>query len=340
MIEIKNLYKTYGSGDSKVEALKDINLTIEKGDIYGIIGLSGAGKSSLVRCINLLERPDSGQVIINGVDLVQTNKNELRFARKQIGMVFQHFNLLMSKTVFDNVAFPLVVANKPRDYIEKRVSELLDLVGLSDKRNVYPAMLSGGQKQRIGIARAIVAEPELVICDEATSALDPATTKSILSLLKLINERLNITIIVITHEMEVIKDICNHVAILEDGYITEKGSVRDTYVNPKTSTGKEFFKSIDTELTSEVYLRAIDDNAIVLKTIFLGDRSTDPYICQMIRLYDVDVAILLGKIQQIEATLIGTLVIKVKGDLKNIDASIRYLQDNEVIVEVLHNGLH
>lgn len=337
MVEIKQLYKTYGSGNNKVEALKGIDLTIEDGEIYGIIGLSGAGKSSLVRCINLLEQPDSGKVIINGVDLIKISKSNLRDSRKRIGMIFQHFNLLMNSTVYDNIAFPLKLVRKPKDYIDKKVNELLSLVGLEEKKNAYPSMLSGGQKQRVGIARALASEPSIIMCDEATSALDPATTKSILQLLKVVNKKLNMTIIIITHEMEVIKEICDKVAILENGQIVEKGKISDIYVSPKTKTAQKFFKSVDTELDNDIYQKAISNDGVVVKAVFVGEKSTDPYISNMIKSHNVEVAILLGNIQHMENMLVGTLVIKIKGEKKDIDSSIDYLKNNNVLVEVLND---
>lgn len=337
VIEIKDLYKTYGSGENSVEALKGINLQISDGEIFGIIGLSGAGKSSLVRCINLLEMPTSGEILVDGVNLSKVPIKELRGARKKIGMIFQHFNLLMNSTVFDNVAFPLKLAKKDKGFIEKRVKELLELVGLEDKKDFYPAQLSGGQKQRVGIARAIADEPSLIMCDEATSALDPATTKSILELLKEINKKLNMTIIIITHEMDVIRQICDKVAILEQGKIVESGNVIDMYVKPKSKVAQRFFKSVDTELENDVYKAAVSGEGVVVKTIFMGDRSTDPYINDMIKKCNVDVAILLGNIQSMENMLIGTLVIKITGSDENIEGAIKYLKDRDVQVEVLNN---
>lgn len=337
MVEIKQLYKTYGKGNDKVEALKGIDLKIEKGEIYGIIGLSGAGKSSLVRCINLLEKPDKGEVIVDGVDLTKVPKKDLRNARKKIGMVFQHFNLLMNSTVYENIAFPMMLIKKPKDYIDKKVMELLQLVGLEDKKDFYPAMLSGGQKQRVGIARAIAAEPNIIMCDEATSALDPSTTKSILQLLKVINKKLNMTIIIITHEMEVIKEICDKVAILEAGKIVEKGNVTDIYINPETKTAQRFFKSVDTEIDNDIYQKAVSSGGTVIKAVFIGEKSTDPYISNMIKTHNVEVAILLGNIQHMDNMLVGTLVIKINGEEQDIKDSIEYLKKNKVLVEVLNN---
>lgn len=332
---IKNLYKTYGEGSSKVEALKNINIEIERGEIFGIIGLSGAGKSSLVRCINLLEVPERGEVLINGKDITKISKKELRAERKNIGMIFQHFNLLMNSTVYDNIAFPLKLIKTPKDQIDKRVGELLEIVGLADKKDVYPAQLSGGQKQRVGIARAIATQPDIIMCDEATSALDPETTKSILQLIKEINQNLKVTVIIITHEMEVIKQVCDRVAVLDSGSVVETGSVSDVYINPETETAKKFFKSVDLELDNRVYNKALKEKGTVIQAIFRGDKSTDPYISQMITQFDVEAAILLGNIQSMENMLVGTLVLRVDGKEENVKAAVNYLKDNGVIVEVV-----
>ncbi len=333
MVLIENLIKTYGEGQNKVEALKGIDLHIEKGEIFGIIGLSGAGKSSLVRCINLLEKPTSGSIKIDGLEIMNLSKKELRQERKKIGMVFQHFNLLMNSTIYENVAFPMKIDKKPKEYIKKRVEELLDLVGLLDKKDMYPSMLSGGQKQRVGIARAIANSPSIIVCDEATSALDPETTQSILNLLKDINKKLGITIIIITHEMDVVKQICNKVAILEKGKIAEYGLVSDIFINPKTDIAKSFFDSVDVKLENDIYQKALDGKGIVIKAIFIGEKSTAPYISRMISTYNVEVSILLGNIQHMDDNLVGTLVIKITGADEDIKKSIEYLKQNEVIVE-------
>ncbi|MDA5108442.1 ATP-binding cassette domain-containing protein [Brevibacillus thermoruber] len=245
MIVISNLNKTYKTPKGIVTALENINLRIEKGDIFGIIGFSGAGKSTLIRCLNRLEEPDSGSIEIEGKVITQLNQTELQQARRKIGMIFQQFNLLDSKTVFQNVAFPLKVAGHPKPYIQKRVREILDLVQLSDKENVYPFQLSGGQKQRVGIARALVNEPDVLLSDEATSALDPQTTYSILELLKDINRKLHLTIVLITHELDVLQHICNNMAVIENGRIVETGSVDKFFLNPESDTAKRFVKIIE-----------------------------------------------------------------------------------------------
>lgn len=240
MIKITNIKKTYKSKDGNVNALDDINLNINKGDIYGIIGPSGAGKSTLIRIINLLEKPTSGEILIDGTDLTKLSKNELREERKEIGMIFQTFNLMNNSTVSENIAFPMVISHIDKNIIKKRLDELLELVGLKDKENIYPAKLSGGQKQRVGIARSLANNPKILLCDEPTSALDPVTTKSILELLKDINKKLGITIVLITHQMEVIKTICNKTAVIENGLIVEEGLTQDILSNPSSETLKSF----------------------------------------------------------------------------------------------------
>src|SRR5574344_1273422 len=238
MIKLSHIEKTYDSPSGPVKALKGIDLEIARGEIYGIIGLSGAGKSTLVRCINLLERPTAGSVIVDGKEMTTLNDTELREARKTIGMIFQHFNLLSTATVYDNIAFPLKLAGLSSDKIREKVEPLLKLVGLENKAHQYPGQLSGGQKQRVGIARALATNPKVLLCDEATSALDPQTTRAILALLKDINQKLGITIIIITHEMSVIQQVCHKVAIIDDGIIAESGAVEEIFVNPKTEAAR------------------------------------------------------------------------------------------------------
>ncbi len=253
MITIQGLSKTFNTADGKVYALRNINLQIEEGDIFGVIGFSGAGKSTLIRCLNRLEEPDGGIIRIGGQEITALNKQQLREARKRIGMIFQHFNLFDSKTVFDNIAFPLEVAGLSNPQIRGRVEELLELVELTEKTNAYPCQLSGGQKQRVGIARALANNPEVLLSDEATSALDPKTTYSILELLRNINQKLKLTIVLITHEMDVLRRICNHVAVIEDGTITEMGAVKDLFTHPQTDTTRLFVQS-DIELQQNNYV--------------------------------------------------------------------------------------
>ncbi|MEG0152046.1 MAG: ATP-binding cassette domain-containing protein, partial [Cellulosilyticaceae bacterium] len=340
LIEIKNLSKVYTSGGQAVEALKDINLHVEKGDIYGIIGLSGAGKSSLVRCINLLEEPTSGEILINSllgnstIDITKISKCELREARKKIGMIFQHFNLLMNSTVYENVAFPLKLSKKSKSEIDKKVCELLEVVGLTDKKDMYPSMLSGGQKQRVGIARALANNPEIILCDEATSALDPTTTESILSLIKDINEKYNITVVVITHEMDVIKKLCNKVSVLEKGLVVEKGNVVDVFSDPKTKTSRDFLKDMVLEAPVEV-IKSLKQDEKLLRLFFKGNEANEPIVSRLSRTYDLDISIIAGNIETIQGIQLGNLIIKVSGDNDKISKSLEYLKDINLKVEVI-----
>lgn len=338
MIELKNIYKTY---DSKTHALFDINLTINKGEIYGIIGQSGAGKSTLIRCINMLEAPTSGQVIINGKDITKLSEKSLRNERKKIGMIFQHFNLLSNRTVYKNIAFPLELSDIPKNEQEKRINEMLELVGLSEHKNKYPSQLSGGQKQRVGIARALITKPSILLSDEATSALDPETVKSILNLLKDINKKLGITIVMITHQMEVIKMIADHVAVIEKGKIIEKGSVINLFSNPKTETLKKFIGSTSLELpeNSEFYKmkkeKQSPSDKMIVSLSFKGKVTNEPIIAYLIRFYNLNVSILYGNIDYIQETPFGTLIILLNGAEKDIENSFKYLKTLPIESEVL-----
>ena len=268
MIEIRNLSKSFAGSDNTVDALKNISLTIDDGDIYGIIGMSGAGKSTLVRCINMLERPTSGQVLIDGTDMAKLSPAELRRARRDITMIFQGFNLLMQRNCLANICFPLELAGVKRSEAKKRAKDLLELVGLPDKAKAYPAQLSGGQQQRIAIARALATDPKVLLCDEATSALDPKTTASILELIRDINRRLGITVIIITHQMNVVEDICNRVAILENGEVVEEGQVSEVFSRPKSSAARRMvFPDSDNELLSA------EGGERVIRLVFNGSRS-------------------------------------------------------------------
>ncbi len=335
MIEIKNLVKKYPTKNGEVTAINNINLTINDGEIFGIIGLSGAGKSSLVRCINLLEKPTSGEILVDGVCLSKANGRDLQNERKKIGMVFQHFNLLMNKTIFENIAFPMRISKKSKEEIEKRVPELLELVGLADKKDLYPSNLSGGQKQRVGIARALATNPSLIMCDEATSALDPSTTKQILELLKEVNEKLGITIIIITHEMDVIKSICDKVAIMEYGNIIENTTVHEILLRPKTEAAKQFFGKVDLQTDNKIYKKAIETNGVLISALFEGELSVEPYISRMIKNFDIEASILLGNIEDINHSLIGHLVLKLEGENDKIQEGIKYLKQNNITVEVI-----
>lgn len=339
MIEIVNLNKIYESDTEKIQALKDVSLSVKKGEIYGIIGLSGAGKSSLLRCINLLEKPTSGEILINGKDMTRLNPSELRDARKKIGMIFQHFNLLNNSTVFENIAFPLEISGVSKAEKDKRVNELLEVVDLTSKKDSYPSQLSGGQKQRVGIARALANNPEIILSDEATSALDPTTTESILNLLKEINKKLGITIVAITHEMDVIKKLCDTVAVMEDGVIVETGSVIDIFSNPATTTSQRFLKDMLAVLPEGILIDDDNYEEEYVRAAFIGEDANKPFISNMVKRYDVDAAIISGNIENIANTQIGNLLIKVSGKKDQVAGAIDYLNKNNIKVEVLRNEL-
>lgn len=331
MIRIEKLNKVFKDKNGDVHALRDIEINIEKGDIYGIIGLSGAGKSTLIRCINRLEEPTSGKVIIDGNDIMTLNKSELAVLRKRIGMIFQHFNLLSRKTCEKNIAFPLEISKCSKSYIEKRVDELLDLVDLKDKKKAYPNQLSGGQKQRIAIARALATKPDILLCDEATSALDPTTTKSILKLLKDINEALGITIVIITHQMEVIKEICNKVAIISDGRLVEHGNTYDVFFNPKSKEAKNFFKDISIELEDNIH--AINRDGRLIKVTFPESSADKPIISDTIKKFGIEANIIAGHIDNIQGKSYGQLVISLKGKDDELKDAISYLSSQQLLVE-------
>ncbi len=342
MIKIRNLQKKYCSQSGPVSALKEINLKIGEGEIFGIIGPSGAGKSTFVRCLNLLEKPTSGEVIVAGQDLTKLSKNRLREARKEIGMIFQNFNLLNSRTIAENVAFPLEIADEDKKKIKDKVRELLKLVGLADKADNYPAQLSGGQQQRVGIARALANDPQVLLCDEATSSLDPETTHSILELLKKINNKLGITIVLITHEMEAIKEICTKVAVLEAGQIIEEGDIIDIFTSPKAEVTKRFVQGIiNANVPKELLSRVTVVNpkkGRLIKISFIGDSAGKPIVSNLVHKYNVNANILYGNIDKIQNTSFGTLIIELTGDLDQIKRAMKYLsEDLEVKMEVIED---
>ncbi|MDX8336169.1 methionine ABC transporter ATP-binding protein [Candidatus Cetobacterium colombiensis] len=340
MIQLKNIIKTYQNKGENIEALKELSFDFKKGEITGIIGYSGAGKSTLLRCINLLENPTSGEIIIDGVVLNNLNSKELRETRKKIGMVFQHFNLMRSRTVAKNIAYPLKGSGLSKKEIDERVNELLDLVGLKDKKDSYPSQLSGGQKQRVGIARALANKPNLILCDEATSALDPETTVSILKLLKKINKDLGVTIVLITHQMEVIKEICDSVIVMEDGIVKEEGDIIDIFSKPQAPITKRFLSTVFNNDKISNYLEniSIKEEEKIVKLAYIGSNTEDAYISRISRDYSVDASILFGNIEIIKETPVGNLVIKLGGAEKNILNSIEYLNKNNIYTEVLKNG--
>lgn len=341
MIRVEHLTKEYSSAQGKVKALENISLHIPQGAIYGIIGLSGAGKSTLVRCLNLLEKPSSGRVLVQGQDLTQLSDKDLRSARQKIGMIFQHFHLLQSRTVAENIAFPLEIAGFPKEEIKTRVNELLPLVGLEDKANSYPPQLSGGQKQRVGIARALATKPQVLLSDEATSALDPQTTLSILNLLKNINQTLGLTIVIITHEMKVIKEICTDVAVIHEAQIVEHGPVESVFVNPQSAIAKEFTSTVfPNELPPELLrnLAAHRDSEII-RLNFLGTSVADPVISDLVRTCNVQANILYGSIDHLRSTLFGTLTLELQGTPDQLDKAHAYLSERELQMEVIQRAL-
>lgn len=338
MIELKKIYKTF---DSKTYALENINLTIPDGSIYGIIGQSGAGKSTLIRCINMLERPTSGQVLVDKKDMTKLSEKDLRLKRKKIGMIFQHFNLLSNRTVFENIKFPLELSDFSKEEKETRINSMLKLVGLEEHKNKYPSQLSGGQKQRVGIARALINEPSILLSDEATSALDPETVDSILALLKNINKQLGITIVMITHQMEVIKKIADYVAVIEKGKIIEKGSIINIFLNPKTETLKKFIGSSNFKIPkdSDFYnickTKKSHRDKTVVSLSFKGEITNNPIISHLIRFYNLDISILYGNIDYIQETPFGTLIVLIDGSELNINNAFKYIKNLSIESEVL-----
>lgn len=339
-IELKNVNKIFSTKAGKVKALNNISLEINQGDIYGIIGYSGAGKSTLVRLLNGLEFSTNGEVIVQKQNVKQLSSRELRQFREKIGMIFQHFNLLWSRTVLENILLPLEIAGIAKSERKTRAAELVNLVGLKGKETAYPSQLSGGQKQRVGIARALANEPKILLCDEATSALDPQTTDEILELLLKINQTLNLTIVLITHEMHVIQKICNHVAVMENGQVIEAGNVIDIFKKPKTEVTKRFVMQEtdgdreETEGIINELLKQYPQGSIVRLT-FHGEQVKLPIISQLIKKYEVDISIIYGNINQTKQGAIGSLYIQLLGEEENIKKTIQALQKFKVETEVI-----
>lgn len=334
MITLEKVNKVYSNG---LHAVKDVSLKVNKGDIFGIIGLSGAGKSSLIRLINRLEEPTSGKIFINGENVLEFNKKQLLKRRKKIGMIFQHFNLLSSRTVEENVAFALEIANWNKNEIKERVAMLLDIVGLSDKAKYYPSQLSGGQKQRVSIARALANNPDILLSDEATSALDPKTTKSILELIKKIQQKFSLTVVMITHQMEVVKEVCNRVAIMSDGRIVEEGGVHHIFADPKNEITKELISYVHQQTDTEIdYLHHRGKKIVKVK--FLGTSTQEPIISKVIKEYGIDISVLGGTIDKLATMNIGHLYLELDGDLSAQDKAIELMGTMDVIVEVIYNG--
>ena len=334
MINLNGVGKTFHQKGREIVALIPTNLHIKQGEIFGIVGYSGAGKSTLLRCINLLETPSCGEVIVDGQIVNKLNRTDLRLYRQKIGMIFQQFNLLSSKTVAENIAFNLKAGDVDSKEIPKRIDELLELVGLIDKKNVYPNQLSGGQKQRVGIAKALANNPKVLLCDEATSALDPITTKQILTLLKEINKKLGLTIILVTHEMEVIKQICDNVAVMESGQIIEQNSAYEIFSNPTTKLMKEFISNLHSDDDFEESLVARSKEETIIKVIFKGDAAKEPLIQTLANKYSVTTNILAGRIEYIQNKQLGSLTFSIDGEVEKCADFINYLVDNVEDVEV------
>ena len=341
MLELKHITKTFDTDAGPVTAVNDVSLTINQGEIFGIIGFSGAGKSTLVRCINLLERPTSGEVVIDGTDLTRLSDADLRVVRRRIGMIFQHFNLMPSRTVFDNIALALRHSGLDKAARAKKIESLLELVGLSDKINAYPAQLSGGQKQRVAIARALANDPKVLLCDEATSALDPQTTRSILRLLKEVNEKLKLTIVVITHQMGVIKEICDRVAVMKTGRIVEEGSILEILAHPKDALTKDF---INTANNVKKFLEVVKSGALAdelkpgdkaLLLTYLGKSAGEPMVVALYERFGVKANIVFGNIDFIAGQALGKLGVVLSGTPESIAAAEDYLKNNGVTIEEL-----
>ena len=338
MIELLNVSKRFTTKNRIVQALSNVSLTVEKGEIFGVIGTSGAGKSTLIRCVNLLEKPNEGKVIVDNVELTKLSEAQLTLERRKIAMIFQHFNLLSSRTVFDNVAFPLELEGKSKSEIKEKVDSLLELVGLKEKAKDYPANLSGGQKQRVAIARALANDPKVLLCDEATSALDPATTKSILQLLKSINQKLNLTILLITHEMEVIKSICDKVAVIDNGQLVEQGKVEQIFIHPEKEITKGFIQaSLNVELPS-IYQNSIsnidsENNNPLVKILISGNETQSSVIINLYEKFNVKAKIISAQLEYVGYLNFGVLILELQG--KNINEALAYLENEYTNTEIL-----
>lgn len=340
MITLEHISKNYITPTGTVTALQDINLHVNKGEIYGIIGQSGAGKSTLIRCVNLLERPESGKIMVDHAELTALSPDALRIARRKIGMIFQHFNLLNSRTVYENIALPLELSGQSKQDIAKTIYPLLELTGLADKKNQYPAKLSGGQKQRVAIARALASKPSVLLSDEATSALDPETTQNILELLKNIRDTLNLTILLITHEMTVIKASCDRVAILQKGSLIEENEVGEFFAHPKTSIARNFIiSSLKQSLPAVIAGKMIPEEKPhhhpILRLWFFGDAATQPIMAQLMTRFALRINILQANVEYIKKHAMGIMILAIDGEKQQLAAGIQYLQQSGIQVEVL-----
>lgn len=341
MIEIEHLNKTYPSPTGDIHALRDVDLRIDDGEIFGIIGLSGAGKSTLVRCINLLERPTSGTVRIDGRDMTQLSRRDLLKARQDIGMIFQSFNLLEQRTVLRNICFPLEIAGVKRDKAQARAEELLELVGLSDRAKAYPSQLSGGQKQRVAIARALANDPKVLLCDEATSALDPKTTRSILKLLREVNQRLDITIVVITHQMSVVKYICDRAAVMEKGRVVEEGTILEIFSHPKMPVTKGFIDTATNvddlyELLEETRSGdGVNHGQTVYLLTYTGSSAGKPLMVELYQRFGVEANIIFGNVELLKGTPLGKLAVTLSGTPESVGDALEFIRSQNVVVEAL-----
>lgn len=339
MIELKDIDVIFQNESRVVTAVKDVNISIRAGEIFGIVGYSGAGKSTLVRTINLLQRPSSGSVYVNGQDMLELSARGLRQARKKIGMIFQHFNLMDSRTIYENVAFPLKGSGLNRQEVTAKVADLLELVGLGNKSAAYPSQLSGGQKQRVAIARALANDPDILLCDEATSALDPKTTSSILSLLQRLNEELGLTIVIITHEMSVVKDLCHRVAVMEDGRVLEQGTIVDMFTQPQKALTKEFINTathFDQEM--EIVLnheltKTLSERGEIVRISYVGEETTQPIITELVREFHVSANIIYGHIEILQNTPIGHLLLALEGNPQDIEDALTSLSQRDVNIQ-------
>jgi D-methionine transport system ATP-binding protein len=340
MIKLSGIEKIYSTSQATITALHDIHLDVKSGEIFGVIGKSGAGKSTLIRCINLLEKPNKGRVFVDGEELTALSENALRAARRKIGMIFQHFNLLSSKTVFENVALPLKFMGLSDDEIKKQVLSLLDLTHIKDKQHQYPKQLSGGQKQRVAIARALASSPKVLLCDEATSCLDPQTTQTILHLLKEINQRLGLTIFLITHEMDVVKQICDRIALLEQGKLVEETELLQFLTNPKTAQGKVFVhelmrQELSSLIKNRLFSRPEPHSLPIVKIVFHGVAAAEPIIFHLIQTIGLEINILQAQIELIKNETIGTMVIEINSQPSGLEAGLAYLKNKGLQVEVI-----
>ena len=344
MIELTHISKNFASGGRTVHAVQDVSLSIGKGEIFGIIGFSGAGKSTLVRCINLLERPTSGSVTVDGKEMTALSARELRQARKKIGMIFQHFNLMPSRTVFGNVAYPLRGSGLSREQIADKVHRLLELVGIGDKAEAYPKQLSGGQKQRVAIARALANDPNVLLCDEATSALDPQTTKAILRLLKNLNEKLGITVVIITHEMAVVKEICDRVAVMEHGRVVEQGEVFNVFADPRQEITRSFIhttsnlRKIEELIEEDSPVVQLKPGELIVRLSYIQRNVSEPLISTVSRKFDIMLNIIFSDIAIVQNAPIGGTVAIISGEREQITQAMQYLSEKNVGVEVIRDA--